>query len=223
MQIRLVVFDMAGTTVADQNGVGGCLQAGLRADGIEVDVNQVNSVMGIPKPLAIRQLLEEFGEVADAPRIDAIHKDFQARMIEHYRRSPDVSEVPGATEAFRKLQANGIKVALDTGFDRTIVDVILDRLGWNEGVIDASVASDEVARGRPFPDLIFHLMKQLEVNDAAEVAKVGDTPSDLLEGTAAGCAFVVGVTEGTHSLEQLAVHPHTHLVGSVRDVPALFV
>ena len=40
----------------------------------------------------------------------------------------------------------------------------------------------------------------------------GDTPSDLGAGTAAGCGFVVGVGHGTHSLDELAAHPHTHLL-----------
>ena len=44
-------------------------------------------------------------------------------------------------------------------------------------------------RGRPHPDMIHHLMRVLKVEDATRVAKIGDTPSDLHEGTAAGCGF----------------------------------
>ena len=55
----------------------------------------------------------------------------------------------------------GIKVALDTGFNRAITQVILDRLGWSDSpLIDATICSDEVARGRPHPDMILALMKQ---------------------------------------------------------------
>lgn len=217
MQIKLVVFDMAGTTVEDKNGVAHCLMAALAADGIEVQLDQVNAVMGIPKPLAIQNLTES----DDAARIDAIHRDFQARMIEHYRTHPDVREVDGATDVFIALRASGIKVALDTGFDRTIVDVILNRLGWDDRLLDATAASDEVPRGRPHPDLIHYLMAKTGIEDPAEVAKIGDTPSDLQEGTAAGCGLVIGVTEGSHTHEQLAIYDHTHIVASVRDVPSL--
>ena len=59
------------------------------------------------------------------------------------------------------------------------------------------------------------------VSDPQAVAKVGDTPSDLLEGRAAGCGLVIGVTNGTHTREELAPHPHTHLIGSLRELPAL--
>ena len=47
------------------------------------------------------------------------------------------------------------------------------------------------------------------------------TPADLLEGANAGCGMIVGVTEGTHTREQLQLFPHTHLIGSVAELPAL--
>ena len=57
--------------------------------------------------------------------------------------------------------------------------------------------------------------------DPAAVAKIGDTPSDLGEGNAAGCGLVIGVTNGTHTREQMAAHPHTHLIASLAELPAL--
>jgi phosphoglycolate phosphatase-like HAD superfamily hydrolase len=97
-------------------------------------------------------------------------------------------------------------------------------MGWGRaGLLDASVMSDEVARGRPHPDMIRLLMGRLGVADAAHVAKVGDTPADLEEGAGAGCGLVIGVTTGAHSREQLARFPHTHLVESVAAVPALLL
>ena len=215
--VELVVMDIAGTTVLDPDGVGGALKAALTADGVDWVHEEVNAIMGIPKPIAITHLL---GEEPDPARVGRIHQDFQQRMIAYYREDSAVAEIPGATEVFAELQNRGIKVALDTGFDRTIVDVLLERLGWR-GLLDATVCSDEVPRGRPYPDLIFRAMELTGVTDVSRVVKVGDTPSDLQEGTAAGCGWVVGVTSGTHSEAQLKVHPHTHLIESIRDLPGL--
>jgi len=221
--VDLVVFDMAGTTVHDGDAVHACLQAALGASGIRVDREAINAVMGLPKPVAIRRLVE-----ADAPGgeasdrlVEALHDDFVRRMLGHYRSDPSVREVDGALQVFRELRAGGIKVALDTGFDRQIVDVILKRLGWGEGVVDVTVASDEVARGRPHPDLVWRAMLLTGVSDARRVAKVGDTPADLQEGQAAGCGLVVGVTEGSHTEDELRPWPHTHLVPNVGSLPAL--
>ncbi len=88
-------------------------------------------------------------------------------------------------------------------------------------MLDTTVTSDEVERGRPHPDMLLKAMRDLGISDARAVAKVGDTPSDLEEGTAAGCGMVVGVTGGSHTAEQLKPHPHTHLIGTVAELPAL--
>lgn len=225
MNIELVVFDMAGTTVRDDDAVNRCLREALHADGVEVTRDEVNEVMGLPKPAAIAAVLARKrpgGQAASAGEVDRCHADFLARMIAFYQTDPGVAEMPGAGAVFAQFKAAGVKVALDTGFSRAIVDVVLERLGWDRpGLLDATVASDEVARGRPHPDLLFEAMKRTGVTDAGRVAKVGDTPSDLQEGTAAGCGLVVGVTNGTHSLTQLQVHPHSHLVGSLAELVPL--
>src|SRR5262249_29376194 len=102
------------------------------------------------------------------------------------------------------------------------LDVILKRLGWADTpLIDATVTSDEVKQGRPHPDMIRHLMGKLGVTDARRVGKVGDTWVDLEEGTNAGCGLVIGVTTGYLSREQLRERPHTHILDSIADVPAV--
>jgi phosphoglycolate phosphatase-like HAD superfamily hydrolase len=69
--------------------------------------------------------------------------------------------------------------------------------------------------------MIHELMRHFGITDPAHVAKAGDTPADLEEGTNAGCGLVIGVTNGTHSRVQLGRYPHTHLVDSVADVPRI--
>jgi phosphonatase-like hydrolase len=215
-RIELAVFDLAGTTAHDPGAVNGCFRAALAAADVRVTAEEVNAVMGLAKPEAIRRLVAGSAAAAGA---DAIHADFVARMVEYYRSDPAVGEMPGAAEVFAQLRRAGVQVAINSGFGRVILDALLARLGWQGKVL--SVASDEVARGRPHPDMIRHLMAQARVPSAACVAKVGDTPVDLEEGTNAGCGLVIGVTWGTHTREQLARYPHTHLVDAMAALPAL--
>jgi len=226
--IELVVFDPAGTTVYDGDAVNACFRATLAARGLAADPAAVTTVMGLPKPEAIRILLEQAGRPRGVPpsveAINAIHEDFTSRMRHYYANDPAVREIPGAAAAFAALRRAGIKIALNTGFFRPIADVLLTRLGWRPpAVIDADVTSDEVPRGRPHPDMIRHLMTRLGVQDARRVAKVGDTRADLEEGANAGCALVIGVTTGSFSREQLRACPHTHILESVAEVPALLL
>jgi phosphonatase-like hydrolase len=222
MAIRLVVFDLAGTTVVDRDAVALCIQEALNRAGLALDLPPIIPVMGLPKPEALRLLIVQDGRPDLIPSLNAIHSDFVARMSRFYREDPSIRAVEGVPELFERLHAAGIKVAVNTGFSRDIVDVLLDRLGWvRDGLIDASATSDEVPRGRPHPDMIVRIMEQVGVEYPAEVAKVGDTPADLGEGTDAGCGLVIGVTWGTHTREQLAAYPHTHLVDAVEELGPL--
>ncbi|MGC3945230.1 MAG: HAD hydrolase-like protein [Chryseolinea sp.] len=216
MNVKLVVFDLAGTTVKDDRNVHKVLQKALAVHGVTVSLEDCNDVMGLPKPIAIRDLLErryEGSRPVTSAWINEIHTRFVSEMILFYKTDPSVGEKEGVSDTFRKLKAHNMKVVVDTGFDRQITDPLLERLGWkSEALIDGSVTSDEVERGRPYPDLIFRAMELTNVKDASEVVKVGDTISDVHEGQAAGCGMVVGVTTGAFSREVLQEAKPTHLI-----------
>jgi phosphonatase-like hydrolase len=221
MLIQLAVFDLAGTTVHDPNAVNDCFRAALRAAGLDLSIADANSVMGLPKKEALRRLIDPSPmRHVLIERVDAIHDDFVRRMIHFYRTDPAVYEIPGTSQTFAFLKKHEIHVAVNTGFGRDITKVILERLGWEKsGLVQKSVTSDEVPRGRPFPDMIRRLMSELGVADPKRVAKIGDTPADLEEGANAGCGMIIGVTQGTHTREQLEKFPHTHLIDTVADFP----
>jgi phosphonatase-like hydrolase len=224
MKIELVVFDMAGTTVRDDDAVNHCLRNALAAASLNVTRDEINQVMGIAKPLAIRKLLERHhnGHAVTDQIVNSIHDDFLQRMLNHYRTSPAVEPMPHAMDTFEQLKEAGMRLALDTGFSRQIADAILERLGWRESaLLDTTVTSDEVAQGRPHPDLLLKAMERTAVKSAQAVAKVGDTPADLGEGAAAGSGLNIGVTNGSHTAKELGAHPHTHLISDLRELPAI--
>lgn len=223
MQIELVVFDMAGTTVSEGGAVYQALRATLAENGLTVTDEAIHPVKGTDKREALRVLIEQSSLCDELlPGLDAIHEDFVERMISFYRTDPTVREMPGTSETFRQLQQYGIKVALNTGFSRNIAQTLIDRLGWErDGLIDASVTSDEVERGRPHPFMIQHLMQKLSVKETRRVAKIGDAPADLQEGINASCGLVIGVTNGSSTRDQLAQLPHDYLIGTVAELPAV--
>jgi phosphonatase-like hydrolase len=221
---QLVVFDLAGTTVHDNKDVHRVLQNVFKKMHIRVTVDEANSVMGIPKPEAIKILLEQhkYPTISEI-LIEEMHAHFVNKMKEFYEHHQSVMEKEGASEIFRQLKDVGIKVVVDTGFDRVITNSLLHRMGWiGKGLVDASVTSDEVKRGRPYPDMIQKAMKLTDVSDPAAVAKVGDTVSDLLEGTSANCGWVIGITTGAYTKEQLASSPHTNLIDHLSELNTIF-
>jgi len=220
----LVVFDMAGTTVFDTGEVAHHLTAALRKSGYNCDDRLSNTRMGMAKPNAIKELAELSvaqgqGLPVTAERVDAIHRQFLESINNHYRTHPSVKAIDGADEIFAKLRKQGIRVALDTGFSRPTVDIILGRLGWSvPKTLDAVVTSDEVANGRPAADLLHEAMRRCGINDANNCAHVGDTPSDIGEGKAGLVGWNIVIAGTSHTREQLAPHQPTHLVNSLTEV-----
>ena len=221
----LVVLDLAGTTIEDHDVVARCLVEAVKSAGVVIDLKDANAVMGLPKPTAIAQILakQEGTPVppVESERIVRAAAVFQHAVLGHYGSPGAVVPVVGVEETLDFLRARGAKIAIDTGFSAVIADAILNRLGWiAEGLVDTRVASDEVRRGRPAPDLVFEAMRRAGVADVRAVAKVGDTPANLGEGTNAGCGWNIGVTYGTHARAALSRHPHTELIDDICDLPS---
>ncbi len=221
MAIKLVVFDIAGTTVEDSNNVYEALKKGFSTFGFIITPEDADRVMGISKPVAIRTLLEEKFKMKESigETVSKVHKAFKESMIEFYRNDPSVRAKKNAEATFRALKEKGILVGIDTGFSRDIADTIFERLGWKEAnLIDYSVTNDEVNNGKPYPDMILKAIAELKIASVEEVAKVGDTPSDMQEGIAAGCKYVIGIATGAFTREALMLEEPTHLVDDLIEV-----
>ncbi len=221
MAIQLVVFDIAGTTVKDRNNVAQTFQSVLLKNGFEAPLSVANRYMGYEKKHAIREIIEEVspGTGVSDERVDTIHRDFVESMLHYYRTLETIEPLPHVEETLQALQAAGKKIAVNTGFSRDIADAIISRLGWKEkGWVNWIIASDEVAHGRPFPDMIRELMNKSGISDPQEVAKVGDTEVDIHEGRNAGCRYSIGITTGAYSRSELALHQPTHIIDDIREV-----
>jgi phosphonatase-like hydrolase len=215
---RLVVFDMAGTTVVDHGEVPAAFSMALGQQGVSVTAEQLNAVRGASKRQAVLNLMPEGPNRQE--RADAAYLEFKRDLARRYREG--VKAMPGAAETFAWLRERGVRVALNTGFDREITDLLISALGWKNGVVDCVVCGDEVRRGRPAPLLIFRCMESTEIDSVHEVAVVGDTTLDLQACHNAGARWNIGVLSGAHKLEQLEKQPHTHLLASVADLRQIF-
>ena len=198
-QIKLVVCDMAGTTVRDESEVETCFAQACAQTGLHISAERIKAVQGWSKRYVFQVLwTETLGE--NHPELDEkiehSYQAFKTILEKHYTENPIVP-TEGALDFFAYCKRNDIKIALTTGFYRHVTNIILEKLGWLTGlnaeyvsdgsaVIDCSIASDEVRAGRPAPDMIFMAMKKLNITDPEAVVSVGDTPSDLLCGRNAG-------------------------------------
>ena len=218
---KLLVSDFAGTAMKEEGSVLTAYRLALSEQNIPFTEEDLAARRGANK----RAVFEELAARVPAPekvRDVAGHAlaAFEATLKREYETG-DVREVDGASDAFRRLKTAGVKLALSSGFERSVVDLLVRRPGW-ESLFDLVLAGNDAPAGRPAPFLIYRAMMDLNVHDVATVAVVGDTPLDLQAGSNAGAGWVIGVLSGAHGLETLGPTRHTHVLPSVASLPTLF-
>lgn len=217
----LLVTDFAGTTLREEGVVLSAYRAALLEHDIPFTDADLAARRGASKRAVFRELAARSRPEAEATALaERALATFEAALRREYERG-EVREVDGAETALRRLRQAGVKLALTTGFDRGLLDLLVDRLGW-ASLFDLTLASGDAPAGRPAPFLIYRAMIELGVHDAGRVAVVGDTPLDLQSGMNARAGWVIGVLSGAHGVETLGATPHTHLLPSVAALPALF-
>jgi len=224
MSIKLVVFDIAGTTMIDKGNINETFREAFLTAGVEVSPADVDKVMRFKKMEAIKIIVDQYAlDLSEDSRVVAdIHDVFIRKMIAFYENDPDLQPLPYAESTFQKLQDRGIKIALNTGFTRSIADPILERLGWDGSLlIDTTICSDEVPEGRPYPYMIHTIMQRLLIENVKEVAKIGDTDADIKEGHNAGCGLVIAITTGAYTPGQLLPYHPDYIINSLLELPAL--
>lgn len=210
----LLVADLAGTTVDDPGLVLAAFEAGLRAVAAPIPEREVLiDLMGVDKREAMARLL---AEDPDAEVVDTALRAFVTHAVAD-ARAGRYPPLPGVESTLAALQAAGVRIAFTTGFGREILAAIVAANGW-ERFDDGSVASDEVARGRPAPDLVHEAMRRTGVSDPARVAVVGDTPSDLGCARAAGAGWAIAVTTGSGDPDRLRATPQAIVVDAFDEL-----
>ncbi|MET9606113.1 phosphonatase-like hydrolase [Streptomyces sp. NPDC006512] len=219
---RLIVLDMAGTTVADGGLVERAFERAAAHLGVEpgspdhaAKLRYVRDTMGESKISVFRHL---FGTEELARRANTAFEQAYGELVDGGLIAP----VPGAREAVEELRAGGRTVVLTTGFARVTQDAILDALGWRDLADLTLCPADAGGRGRPYPDMVLAaFLRTGAAADVRETVVAGDTAYDMLSGRRAGAGIVAGVLTGAHDRTALTGNGATHVLGSVAELPAL--
>lgn len=201
--VKAVISDLAGTTV----DFGSCAPAGafvelFQRHGIEATTVEARGPMGIHKkdhiqamlrmPHIAKQWMRVYGHDWTPDDLERLYQEFIPMQLEALPKYGDV--IPGVKKAVEELRQRRIPVAVNTGYNREMLEVVLQKAAEGGFVPDASVCAADVPKGRPAPWMVFRLMEILNVYPPAAVVKVGDTVADIEEGLNAG-VWTVGVTK----------------------------
>eukprot|EP00123_Amoebidium_parasiticum_P018305 comp24168_c0_seq1/m.44083 comp24168_c0_seq1/g.44083 ORF comp24168_c0_seq1/g.44083 comp24168_c0_seq1/m.44083 type:complete len:460 (-) comp24168_c0_seq1:71-1450(-) len=220
--IKLVVFDLAGTTVYDTIGglplVTVAMKAAFSGSGIDITLEDVNKFRGFEKRAAVEGILREVKEgQASAEDVDRIYEQFKVELDRSLMLID--KEIAGATATIKALKEGGVKIAAGSGFPHGVVETLVQRMGWAD-LLDYYSSAEKEGAGRPDPALIRSAMKHCGIDNPKHVLKVGDTTVDVEEGKNAGC-WTAAVLTGTQSEETLTVSKPDFILSSVAEVPEL--
>ena len=116
---------------------------------------------------------------------EEISAEVVKRVAEIYRR--DLPLLPGAIEAVRRL-ADRWSLGLASSSNRPIIDLVLTLAGLAR-LFAVTISSEEVARGKPAPDVYLEVAARLDVDPRLAVA-IEDSTNGLLAARAAGLGVV---------------------------------
>lgn len=221
--IKLVVFDMAGTTVNENNLVYKTVQKVVNQEGFSISLDEVlQHGAGKEKHKAITDVLTACTTNIDIATIaDKAFGNFKTNLETAYNEA-QISTFDGMQDFFDTLRKHDIKIVLNTGYDSKTANKLLEKLKWKVGnQIDALITSDDVINGRPNPDMIQMAMAKFGITDPAQVLKAGDSEIDIMEGKNSGCAITVGVLSGAQNREQLQVANPDYILNNVMEIESI--
>jgi len=224
-KIELVVFDMAGTTVDEDNVVYKTVQKLINDEGYSVTLTEVlKYAAGKEKHQAIRDVLKECTTLISVDAIaDKVFTNFKTALELAYN-ALQIKTFEGTEQLFKDLRSSNIKVVLNTGYDRKTANLLLNKLGWIVGeTIDGLVTANDVVNGRPEGDMILLAMKNTGVLDAEKVMKVGDSAIDIEEGKNANCGITVGVLSGAQTREQIQKANPSFIMDNIIELRAVLL
>ena len=181
------------------------------------------------RPDAERVWREHNGETLEALARSLMGDDW-LRFAERYRERYyaidfELEPFPGVVDVLDALRADGLELA-----------VVTSKISWGAtgeltrtGLLDrfaTVVGHDDCDRHKPEPDPLFVAMERMALDEPGQIAYIGDTPSDVKAGRAAGC-HAIGATWGSLDAERvraespdlLAEHP-SEVLTYVRRVAA---
>ena len=204
-----VVFDMDGVLIASEEVWDAVREEYVRERGGRYDDEIQRAMMGMSSTEWSRFLHDEAG-VPDAP--DEINAEVVRRMLAAYHEHLPL--LPGAVEAVRRL-AEVFPLGLASSSNRELIDTVLEVAGLTT-FFSATVSSEEVAHGKPAPDVYLEAARRLGV-DAVRCTAVEDSHGGIRSAKAAGMR-VVAIPNPTYPPDDEALALADVTVGSLNEL-----
>jgi phosphoglycolate phosphatase len=192
----VLIFDLDGTLVDSAPGICASVRVACREFGlVEPEDTLVRPMIGLSLTHIGRTLLGAEPDDATLERWCACYRTaFDEIALPNIRTFPDVPE------ELARWRRSGRRLAIATS-KRTDIAVKVLRQVELLDLFEVIVGADQVARGKPSPDMTLHVLELLRV-PARDAALVGDASHDVLMARGAD-VDAYAVTYGAHERPQL--------------------
>lgn len=180
--IDAVVFDLDGLLLDSEHLWDEARESLARERGGRWHEQAQRDMMGLSSPEWSRYMHERIG-LDESP--DEISAEVVRRMEALYREKLPL--LPGARAAVERLAARW-PLGLASSSNRPLIDLALERSGLAK-LFRATVSSEEVARGKPAPDVYLEAAGRLGA-EPARAAAIEDSHNGIRAAAAAGMRVV---------------------------------
>ena len=177
-----MVFDLDGVLLDSEAAWDAARRALVRERGGTWTESATRDMMGMSSPEWSRYVAEDLGVDLEPGAISELVVD---RLLEGYRRALPL--LPGAVDAVERL-ADRWPLGLATSSNREVIDLVLSEASL-DGRFEVTVSSEEVARGKPAPDVYEEAARRLGIAAAACVA-IEDSENGIRSAHAAGMGVI---------------------------------
>jgi HAD superfamily hydrolase (TIGR01509 family) len=180
--IEAVVFDLDGVLVDSEHVWDEVREELAHERGGTWHERAQADMMGMSSAEWSRYMHDVVG-LDDPP--EAINDEVVRRLLARY--DEELPLIDGATDAVRRV-ADSFRLALASSSNRPVIDLVLERAGIAE-LFEATVSSEEVARGKPAPDVFLEAARRLAV-PADRCAAIEDSGNGVRAAQAAGMRVI---------------------------------
>jgi HAD superfamily hydrolase (TIGR01509 family) len=177
-RVEAVVFDLDGVIVDSEHVWDEVREELARERGGRWHDRAQTDMMGMSSPEWSRYMHDVIG-LAESPA--EIDQEVVRRMLDRYAERLPL--IDGAVDAVARV-AGSFRLALASSSNRPVIDAVLDVSGLAP-LFEATVSSEEVARGKPAPDVFLEAARRLDV-PADHCAAVEDSGNGIRAAHAAG-------------------------------------
>lgn len=207
--IEAVVFDLDGVLLESEEVWDAVREVYVRERGGRYDAEVQRAMMGMSSTEWSRYLHDAAG-IPEEP--EAINAEIVRRMLAAYGERLPL--VPGAVEVVRRV-AERFPLALASSSNRELIDRALEVSGL-AACFRATVSSEEVAHGKPAPDVYLEGARRIGVAPE-RCAAVEDSHGGIRSARAAGMR-VVAVPNPTYPPDRDALTQADAVIGSLDEL-----